>query len=309
MKIITGKTGTNHIASDDDRALHAGTFGSGSYVLNTGTQLQAVVESTNTIKIGSGDLVHNGTHARIPYGTTEDANIENGTTGYKRKDLICARYEKKGGIESMSIVVIKGTPATSNPEVPEHIEGNILEGASVSDMPLYCVELEGVNIKSVTSVYHAIVYELKEFDAVYEKIAEKVSELNTLINKKANATSVYTKEEVDSKVSTLNAAISTKANATDVYKKSEIDAKVTDINQNVNTDISAVSKEVSDTRSDLMTEINKKVNASDFDNLSRAVQNKAEQSVVDSLSVSVGKKAEKSELDEIAKRVAALEGK
>jgi len=149
MQIITGKTGSNHVTSDDDRNLHAGIFGNGSYVLNTGLKLSATIESANVIRLASGDICHQGTHARIPFGEYEDVQIDNGTTGYKRKDLIVARYEKAGGIESMSIEVIKGTPAASDPMEPEYNDADILEGATLSDMPLYVVTLDGVNIDSV----------------------------------------------------------------------------------------------------------------------------------------------------------------
>lgn len=155
MQIITGRTGENHVMSDDDRALYAGIFGTGSYVLNTGQHLAATVISATTIRIGNGDLVHQGTHARIRYNTYEDVTIDSGTTGYKRKDLIVARYSKSAGIESMELVVIKGTLA-AEPATPDYTHGNILEGASVSDMPLYEVALDGVNIESVTALYTLI---------------------------------------------------------------------------------------------------------------------------------------------------------
>lgn len=156
MKIITGKTGENHVTADDDRSLYAGIFGENSYVLNIGQKLASTIVSANTIRIGSGDLVHNGTHARIAYGDYEDVSIDNGTTGYYRKDLIVARYTKSAGIESMDLVVIKGTPSTTDPVAPEYYQNNILQGATISDMPLYAVTLNGVNLESVTSMFQVV---------------------------------------------------------------------------------------------------------------------------------------------------------
>jgi hypothetical protein len=49
MKIITGKTATEHVNSEDDRGLYAGIFGSGSYILDTGTKFQTSIESSTTI--------------------------------------------------------------------------------------------------------------------------------------------------------------------------------------------------------------------------------------------------------------------
>lgn len=154
MKIITGHTGTNHVESDDDRYLHAGIFGKGSYVLNTGTKLNAEIVTSNIIRIGSGDIMHQGTHARIPYGEHEDVNIENGTTGYKRIDCIYAVYRKSGKIESMELKVVKGTPDTSNPATPGYADDyNILYGDVFSPMLLYIVELDGVNIVNLTKKF------------------------------------------------------------------------------------------------------------------------------------------------------------
>lgn len=155
MQIITGRTGENHVTSDDDRALYAGIFGTGSYVLNTNQKLAASIISSNTIRISNGDLVHQGTHARIRYNTYEDVTIDNGTTGYKRIDLIVARYTKSAGLEAMELAVIKGTPS-ADPAVPEYTAGNILQGASLSEMPLYQITLDGVNIESVTALYTLI---------------------------------------------------------------------------------------------------------------------------------------------------------
>lgn len=153
MRIITGRTGEAHVTSDDDRFLHAGTFGQGSFVLNTGSKLEASIVTSNQISISSGDLIHNGTHARIDYGESESVTIENGTTGYNRKDLIVARYTKSAGIESFELVAIKGTPTSGTAVEPDYNSESVLEGATVSDMPLYVVSISGVNITSVVQKF------------------------------------------------------------------------------------------------------------------------------------------------------------
>ena len=186
MQIITGKTQTEHVNSEDDRALHAGTFGTGSYVLNVGTKLKATIESSNTIRLDCGELVHQGTHARVPYGTYDVATIDNGTTGYLRRDLIVARYERAGGFESMNIVTIKGQPAVSSPVAPDYEQGNILEGAEVSDMLLYEVLLNGVNIESVTPLFTILDKTLSDMQKdTYStnEIDTKASQLQDGINK------------------------------------------------------------------------------------------------------------------------------
>lgn len=174
MMIVTGHTGKPHVTSDDDRALYAGIFGKGSYVLNTGTKLGFNIESSNTIRIESGDIIHQGTHARIPYGQYTDVSIDNGTTGFMRADLIVARYEKIAGIETMSLMVLKGNPAVSDPVDPDYIDDNILEGADESDMPLYRVNLNGVNINSVEPLFtvYTGLDDIFRTDATNKKINE-----------------------------------------------------------------------------------------------------------------------------------------
>lgn len=176
MKIITGKTATEHVNSEDDRGLYAGIFGSGSYILNTGTKFQTSIESSTTIRINSGDLVHQGCHARIPYDEYDEVTIDAGTTGYKRIDLIVARYERNAGLESMTLVAIKGQPAVSDPVAPDYNNGNILEGANISDMPLYRVMLDGVNIESVSNM--ATLYTIGSYIYPVGSIYISVNEMN-----------------------------------------------------------------------------------------------------------------------------------
>ena len=156
MKIVTGRTGTPHITSDDDRANNAGTYGRKYYVLNINDCLSHEIISSNEIKINSGELMIQGTHARIEYGTSESVNIDDGQSGYKRIDLIVARYQKMSGMESVLLKVIKGTPATSNPTTPERNKENILKNGSICDMPLYKVHIDGVNITEVEQVFTII---------------------------------------------------------------------------------------------------------------------------------------------------------
>ena len=152
MKIVTGRTGELHVTSDDDRHLHAGTFGEGKYILNTASKLNATNPSSNVVRLAKGDIIFQGCHARIE--DYEDVEITPGTEGYSRIDLICCQYKKVGGVESTELVVYTGTPATSNPTIPTPTYGNnnILDGAEIADMVLYKVTLTNVNITNIERV-------------------------------------------------------------------------------------------------------------------------------------------------------------
>ena len=146
MKIVTGYRGTPHISSNDQQAFNQAIFGSDNYVLNVGSKFSATLSDVNTVTIADGEGVLQGVHFRIDPGTTEDVNIANGATGYKRIDYICARYTKNAltGIEDVSLVVVEGTPDASTPTAPTINTGDILNGESPVDFPLYKVSLNGL---------------------------------------------------------------------------------------------------------------------------------------------------------------------
>lgn len=147
MQIVTGYTGTAHIKSAHDRSRNAGVVGKGSYVLSTGNMLAAKMQTANTLRIVDGDLMLQGTHATIEAGTHEDLTIDNGTQGMKRNDLVVARYERLSGepkTESVTLRVIKGSPSSGAAADPAHVEGDVLNGDLVAEMPLYRVPIDGI---------------------------------------------------------------------------------------------------------------------------------------------------------------------
>lgn len=68
-----------------------------------------------------------------------------------RTDLIVVRYSKNlgTGVETMELAVIKGTPASSNPQRPSYTSGTIAEGDTLVEFPLYDVNISGISITSV----------------------------------------------------------------------------------------------------------------------------------------------------------------
>lgn len=160
IELITGYAGQGHVSSADAGRYNAGVCGTGKYVLKTGTKFAYSVESSNLVRIGSGDAVDQGRHIIIPQNSTEDAVIQNGNQNKTRIDVIALRYSKNtgSGVESASLVVIKGTEVTSGstPTIPAVQTGNIYNGAAIDDMPLYHVRIDGTQIQSVTKVFTEI---------------------------------------------------------------------------------------------------------------------------------------------------------
>lgn len=142
--LVTGRWGETHVTSAQARNFHAGVFGSGQYVLSG---LTATMTTANTCHIDPGVACFNGADVEVPAGGV-DVTIDNGTQGQKRNDLVVLRYssEPSTQTESVELAVVKGTPASSDPQDPAHNEGSILEGDSPCDMPLYRISLDGITV-------------------------------------------------------------------------------------------------------------------------------------------------------------------
>lgn len=141
--LVTGRWGETHVTSAQARNFHAGVFGGGQYVLSG---LTATMTTANTCHIDPGVACFNGADVEVPAGGV-DVTIDNGTQGQKRNDLVVLRYtsEPSTQTESVELAVVKGTPASSDPQDPAHNEGSILDGDSPVDFPLYRVVTDGIN--------------------------------------------------------------------------------------------------------------------------------------------------------------------
>ena len=156
VELITGFAGTPHIGSDDIGAFQAGIVGPGDYALATGNQLRATMSNANTIAVQSGDAVLNGRHVHLTGTTT--ATVQSGTQGQKRNDLVVLRYTKNTttGVETCSIVVLKGTPTTGTPADPAHNTGSILDGVATHDMPLYRIPINGITVGTLVPLFNVL---------------------------------------------------------------------------------------------------------------------------------------------------------
>ena len=143
LEIITGKTGEPHIDSEDIGAYNAYTIGKDSYLLNG---LDMSITNANTLHVGTGEVLFQGRHVRIK-GNGEDVAIANGTTGYKRNDILCLKYQKfpqNSDIESISLELVKGTPTTGTPADPAITTGSILNGDTVVYLKLARIVVNGL---------------------------------------------------------------------------------------------------------------------------------------------------------------------
>ena len=158
MEIVTGATGTLHVTSNNDGEFNQGIWGEGAVILQNGNQLTATIVDNNTIRISDGNIIFQGRHGLIEPNTTEDIRIDTGASGQNRIDLICVRYSLNNGVESMELIVKKGTPTTGTPVPPSYTTGVIRTGATIAEIPLYSVRITGINIVSLTKMITVMPY-------------------------------------------------------------------------------------------------------------------------------------------------------
>lgn len=155
LNLVTGRTGTAHVTSDNARAFNSQVFGTGTYLIDYGDKFAPTIVDNNTVRIGNGMIIHQGTQMGIDIDSYEDVIIENGSSGYNRNDIIVMRYTKNRDtqIESISLVVMKGTPSNTTPVDPTYTTTNILDGTGLStDVPICRVRLSSLTITSVDNL-------------------------------------------------------------------------------------------------------------------------------------------------------------
>ena len=163
MHLVTGYAGEEHIESNDERSRLASYYGKGEYVMDRGNKFAASIISNNKVKILDGDILMQGGHIRKDTGTYNEMDIENGTTGYMRNDLIGVTYEKDSvtGVEVSNMIVIKGdnyAGTQGDPDNdPAYTTGDIVDGGAIYNfMPLYRVELDGLVLMKVTKLFKTV---------------------------------------------------------------------------------------------------------------------------------------------------------
>ena len=154
MEIVSGRVGRPHVTSQQFRQIIEGIVGDGSCILPSGENLEPELVSNNLLKIRSGMMCHHGNVSSVKIGTYDEEELTNGSQGMKRIDLVVNRYTRneEDNTEKNEWIVIMGTPAESNPTVPEYTKGNLQEGDLVDDCPAFEVHFDGINITEVTKM-------------------------------------------------------------------------------------------------------------------------------------------------------------
>lgn len=143
-----------HINAADDRAIWEAVIGMDG-VVNVGQKLKATLISNNLLRVYDGALVVGGAVGRIPFGEYEDITINNGTQNQLRNDLVVAQIEANGAIENMKLHYIQGVPGDVAKD-PDYTAGNVYEGETLRQYPLYRVKLNGLNVETVEPLFEVL---------------------------------------------------------------------------------------------------------------------------------------------------------
>lgn len=143
FEIVDGMTGTKHISSDDLSALNIATIGKAGCVLKYGDDFKLTMASANSATLGTGVGMVGG--KRFWNQAATSLTVQSGTQNQKRNDLVVARYAKtSAGIESITPVVIKGTPTTGTAADP---------AVTANDLKLWRVPLNGISVGTPVKLF------------------------------------------------------------------------------------------------------------------------------------------------------------
>lgn len=146
FEIVDGMTGTKHISSDDLSALNIATIGKADCVLKYGDDFKLTMVSANSATLGTGVGMVGG--KRFWNQAATSLTVQSGTQGQKRNDLVVARYAKTGaGVESITPVVVKGTPSTGTAADP---------ATTSNDLKLWRIPLNGISVGGPIKLFEPV---------------------------------------------------------------------------------------------------------------------------------------------------------
>lgn len=146
FEIVDGMTGAKHISSDDLSALNIATIGKADCVLKYGDNFKLTMASANSATLGTGVGMVGG--KRFWNQAATSLTVQSGTQGQKRNDLVVARYAKTNtGIESITPVVVKGTPSTGAAADP---------ATTSNDLKLWRIPLNGISVGTPVKLFDTV---------------------------------------------------------------------------------------------------------------------------------------------------------
>ena len=126
----------------------------GDYVLESDGSFVQELSGAATIRVMGGEGVIHGNLFSLNVGSYEDVELEAGTYGLSRNDLVVVRCTKdETGALSYKLVALTGANTSGEPVDPEYITGDINADSNTHDFPLYRVKFNSVDIAAVEALF------------------------------------------------------------------------------------------------------------------------------------------------------------
>ena len=176
--LMDGYADGPHITEVQTGIANQGLYGPDDYVLDEGKKAEAQILTNNSVRVFDATFVIQGRRDVMAANAYADVTIANGEQGMYRNDIIVRKYEKDEmtEIENTSFDVIKGTPSSGVATDPEIPTGDIRTGATMHNMALYRVKLEGLNIVALEPMFK-VLYNMADIKKELESLNGKLDRL------------------------------------------------------------------------------------------------------------------------------------
>lgn len=177
--LMDGYADGPHITEAQTGIANQGLYGPDDYVLDEGKKAEAQILTNNSVRVFDATFVIQGRRDVMAANAYADVTIANGEQGMYRNDIIVRKYEKDEvtEIENTSFDVIKGTPSSGVATDPEIPTGDIRTGATMHNMALYRVKLEGLNIVALEPMFK-VLYNMADIKKELESLNGNCKEID-----------------------------------------------------------------------------------------------------------------------------------
>lgn len=162
------------VDAQDLASIFTGIVGNESGVLTVFDELRLEKISDNKVRLHSGVYSLKGHMLYIPKGSHEDFEIESGTLGANRIDLLVAEYVKNGegdGEDTLHFRIIKGETTSGTPQVPTLTQQDINENGITRQEKLFEIRMNGTGF-TIIKVHNRINSIQRESEETYRRIQE-----------------------------------------------------------------------------------------------------------------------------------------
>ena len=111
--------------------------------------------SDNSVQLDSGVYSLKGFMLHVEAGTAITLNVDSGTAGQNRNDLVVAELVKNGGgtgVDTLQFKVVKGTSTSGTPVDPTLTQQDVNATGTTRQEALYRIKLKGVTINVIEMV-------------------------------------------------------------------------------------------------------------------------------------------------------------